>query len=100
MQDGEGVAERRGGHRWLLLCVHPHCKRVSGTVAFVYLAHDIPPEAKSQIRLDVDERARQAAAVDPSLLLDGPTPRLIDEWQIAPEIWNHVRRADGSPYRG
>jgi uncharacterized protein len=50
-------------------------------------------EATSQIRLDVDERARQTAAVDPSLLLDGPTPRLIDEWQIAPEIWNHVRRA-------
>jgi uncharacterized protein len=57
-------------------------------------------EATSQIRLDVDERARQTAAVDPSLLLDGPTPRLIDEWQIAPQIWNHVRRADGSPHRG
>jgi hypothetical protein len=23
----------------------------------------------------------------PSLVLDGPTPRLIDEWQTAPEIW-------------
>lgn len=50
-------------------------------------------EAKSQVRLDVDERAREAAVVDPSLLLDGPAPRLIDEWQIAPKIWNHVRRA-------
>src|SRR5205807_6192734 len=26
-------------------------------------------------------------------VLDGPTPRLIDEWQIEPAIWNHVRRA-------
>jgi predicted AAA+ superfamily ATPase len=37
--------------------------------------------------------ARQAVAVDPALVLDGPTPRLIDEWQIEPAIWNHVRRA-------
>ena len=49
--------------------------------------------AKSEVRLDVDQMARQAIAIDPSLVLDGPTPRLIDEWQIAPEIWNHVRRA-------
>jgi len=49
--------------------------------------------AKSEVRLDVDQTARQAIAVDPSLVLDGPTPRLIDEWQIEPDIWNHVRRA-------
>ncbi len=24
-------------------------------------------------------------------LLDGPTPRLIDEWQLAPRLWNKVR---------
>ncbi len=41
----------------------------------------------------VDEAARQAARVDPRLILDGPTPRLIDEWQIEPSIWNHIRRA-------
>lgn len=49
--------------------------------------------ARSEVRLDVDPTARQAIAVDPSLVLDGPTPRLIDEWQMEPEIWNHVRRA-------
>ena len=49
--------------------------------------------AKSEVRLDVDQTARQAIAIDPSLVLDGPTPRLIDEWQMAPEVWNHVRRA-------
>jgi len=49
--------------------------------------------AASEVLLDVDANARQAIAVDPALVLDGPTPRLIDEWQIEPAIWNHVRRA-------
>jgi predicted AAA+ superfamily ATPase len=49
--------------------------------------------AASEVLLDVDTSARQAAAVDPALVLDGATPRLIDEWQLEPEIWNHVRRA-------
>jgi predicted AAA+ superfamily ATPase len=26
------------------------------------------------------------------LILGGETPRLIDEWQVAPGVWNHVRR--------
>lgn len=43
--------------------------------------------------LDIDDNARRAIAIDPSLVLDGPVPRLIDEWQIEPAIWNHVRRA-------
>jgi uncharacterized protein len=47
----------------------------------------------SEVLLDVDANARQAIAVDPALVLDGPTPRLIDEWQIEPAIWNQVRRA-------
>ena len=33
------------------------------------------------------------AKTKPSLLLDGETPRLIDEWQVAPELWNAVRFA-------
>lgn len=49
--------------------------------------------AASEALLDVDEGARQAAALDPALVLNGPTPRLIDEWQLEPAIWNHVRRA-------
>jgi uncharacterized protein len=49
--------------------------------------------AASEVLLDVDANARRAIAVDPALVLDGPAPRLIDEWQIAPVIWNHVRRA-------
>ncbi|HUF49873.1 MAG TPA: DUF4143 domain-containing protein [Longimicrobiales bacterium] len=49
--------------------------------------------AASEVLLDVDASARTAIGFDPRLVLDGPTPRLIDEWQVAPEIWNHVRRA-------
>lgn len=25
-------------------------------------------------------------------MIEGPTPRLIDEWQIVPKLWNQVRR--------
>jgi uncharacterized protein len=50
-------------------------------------------QAESEVLLDVDESARAAVAVDPALILDGKTPRLIDEWQVEPRIWNHIRRA-------
>lgn len=33
----------------------------------------------------------QMAEIDPSLLLGGETPRLIDEWQLAPKLWDAVR---------
>lgn len=49
--------------------------------------------AASEVLLDVDANARRAIAVDPSLVLEGPIPRLLDEWQIEPAIWNHIRRA-------
>ena len=29
--------------------------------------------------------------LNPNLLLEGETPRLIDEWQIAPKLWDAVR---------
>ena len=49
--------------------------------------------AASSVMLDADPSARRAAAVDPGFLLQGATPRLIDEWQLVPDIWNHVRHA-------
>jgi uncharacterized protein len=49
--------------------------------------------AASEVLLDVDANACQAIAVDPALVLEGATPRLLDEWQIEPTVWNHVRRA-------
>lgn len=49
--------------------------------------------ANSEVLLDVDSAARDAAELNPGLVLDGDIPRLIDEWQLEPAIWNHVRRA-------
>jgi hypothetical protein len=48
--------------------------------------------AASEVRLDVDDEARAAGLLTPALLLDGERPRLIDEWQLVPAIWNQVRR--------
>ena len=53
-------------------------------------------QAKSVIRLqDPDKRAGYLATArtKPSLLLNGETPRLIDEWQDAPVLWDAVRMA-------
>ena len=33
----------------------------------------------SEVLLDIDANARRALSIDPSLVLDGPAPRLIDE---------------------
>ena len=49
--------------------------------------------AASAVLLDVDPSARQALAVDPALVLAGARPRLLDEWQVEPALWNQVRRA-------
>jgi predicted AAA+ superfamily ATPase len=31
------------------------------------------------------------AELEPSILLEGETPRLIDEWQLAPQLWDAIR---------
>lgn len=41
------------------------------------------PENEKQNLMIVD--------INPKLLLQGETPRLIDEWQIAPKIWDAIR---------
>ena len=43
---------------------------------------DKPSELENNIRL---------SEIDPSILLDGDCPRLIDEWQIAPRLWDAIR---------
>ena len=48
--------------------------------------------AQSEVLLDVDPEAQRAAAIDPRLVLPGAVPRLIDEWQREPRIWDAVRR--------
>ncbi|KAF5039693.1 hypothetical protein DSECCO2_541210 [anaerobic digester metagenome] len=47
--------------------------------------------AKSEVEMDRDKQVPYIMATDPRLLLKGDTPRLIDEWQEHPEIWNYVR---------
>ncbi len=49
--------------------------------------------AASEVLMDVDPAAQAMMAADPALVLEGAVPRLLDEWQTAPAIWNHVRRA-------
>lgn len=46
--------------------------------------------------LYVDEPSKKGqnqslAKLNPNLLLEGKTPRLLDEWQVAPELWDAVR---------
>ena len=48
--------------------------------------------AASAIFLDLDEAAQAAIQIDPTLVLAGDPPQLIDEWQVeATRVWNHVR---------
>ncbi len=49
--------------------------------------------SSSEVLLDTDPEAVRRAALDPRLLLDGASPRLLDEWQRTPRIWDAVRRA-------
>lgn len=47
--------------------------------------------AASSVRLDQRAEWIRAAELTPELLLKGAVPRLIDEWQLAPSIWNSIR---------
>ena len=53
-------------------------------------------QAHSILRMqdpDTRDALQQTALINPSFLLDGDTPRLIDEWQDAPVLWDAVRLA-------
>ncbi len=44
---------------------------------------------------------RQLAQLDPSIVLDGEFPRLIDEWQEVPSLWDAVRfKVDDQAVKG
>lgn len=50
--------------------------------------------AKSVLYMDDPQSKEQnvnMAALNPKRLLSGKTPRLIDEWQIAPKLWDAIR---------
>lgn len=53
-------------------------EQVAGSI--LYMAN--PAELRQNLDL---------AEINPSMLLQGDTPRLIDEWQIAPKLWDAVR---------
>ena len=42
-------------------------------------------------RPDMAKQYREMAELNPGALLQGEVPHLIDEWQLAPNIWNAVR---------
>ena len=48
--------------------------------------------SRSRVNIDTDARIRELLALDPNLVLEGAVPRLVDEWQLAPELWNYIRR--------
>lgn len=60
----------------------------------------------SRSRIFMDDPSRKAqyqlfAEENPGMLLEGETPRLIDEWQLAPTLWDAVRFAvDHRPTMG
>ena len=54
----------------------------SEQIAKSVLYMDAPKDRSSNLRM---------AQISPDVLLEGATPRLIDEWQIAPELWDTIR---------
>ena len=48
--------------------------------------------ARSAILLDNPD-SQILMSIDPSAALSGNSPRLIDEWQLYPDVWNLTRRA-------
>lgn len=53
-------------------------EHLAGSVLYM----DSPKERKTNLKM---------VEMNPEILLQGETPRLIDEWQIAPELWDAVR---------
>lgn len=50
--------------------------------------------SKSVLRLDDPAQKEQIltlSEIDPVMLLKGDTPRLLDEWQLTPKLWDAVR---------
>ena len=58
--------------------------------------------ARTVVRLDVDDSSRALVSSAPDVLFAADPPILFDEWQVAPNLWNLVRREvdHRSPFRG
>ena len=55
--------------------------------------------ARSEVLFDRDLNARRSVSLVPGVVLEGDEPRLLDEWQLAPEVWNQVRHASDESHR-
>jgi len=76
------LARRLGTAGAILICGPKACGKTETALQI----------AKSHVRLDSSQQARLAIQVAPELVLRGEAPRLLDEWQEFPELWNLVRR--------
>jgi len=47
--------------------------------------------ANSVLNVDRDGQVQMLIDTDPDRLLLGKTPRLIDEWQVQPKLWDYIR---------
>lgn len=47
--------------------------------------------SKSSVSIDESVALMELAKNSPEIILNGETPRFIDEWQLAPTLWNAVR---------
>ncbi|MBO7068597.1 MAG: ATP-binding protein [Bacteroidaceae bacterium] len=54
-------------------------------------AEQIAKSVKYMTETGMVEQNIQLATLNPKLLLKGEFPRLIDEWQVAPQLWDSVR---------
>ena len=46
----------------------------------------------SAVHLDTSPAMVELAQLDPDRLLTGPAPRLVDEWRLAPTLWNQLNQ--------
>ena len=53
---------------------------------------------KSYIKLNTKQRIMMAR-LNPKIVLEGEEPRLIDEWQTVPDIWNQVKESLDEDYK-
>ena len=54
-------------------------------------AEQIAGSVKYMTETGMVEQNIQLATLNPKLLLKGEFPRLIDEWQVAPQLWDSIR---------
>ena len=81
----DGILEKKLRSKGAVLIEGPKCCGKTTTAeqqARSILYMDNPASFESNL---------QMAEIDPGILLEGDTPRLIDEWQLAPKLWDTMR---------